>query len=146
MTVLEATGILFKWFNDKNSLNIERDFESLITKNVNEDSKAAFLCALSELVDLGIVKKTQIETKEGKSSTVKIFWVLSKPLYTYNQTVTISHELAYSMASFLNPIYEKLGADSKKINPLKIVESDFTNALILLNTSIEELDKRNQKN
>ena len=131
MTVLEATGHLYNWFQESTSFSLEKDFIKVIpiTEHPERD-RAAFLCALKEFEEGKVVSRSKVDDIE--------YWILEKPFDQYTQTVTVSPDLCLTLSAIVNNFCESVGNDSDLCDPTNVKEDDFKNLLYIANLLITE--------
>src|SRR3990167_554456 len=126
MTILDATNKLFEWFskNDVFRLTSMPDKKDdlnqvvLITENPESD-RAVFLAALDEIEKADIIRKKAVD--------FNVYWILTKPLSHYEQTVAISPHTAFYIAEIINKFCDILKDDNDRCNIMKISEKDIRN-------------------
>ena len=131
MTVSEATTLLFDWFAENDSFEIEEDFKKvvLVTDSPTRD-RAAFLSSLSSLEESGLVKHSKVN---GAS-----YWVLSKNFAAYEQTVTISSEAGSQIAKVINSFCEIYNIESERCDPTNLTDRDIQNLIFVCSKVLEE--------
>ena len=81
MTVLEASGELFNWFDKNDKFDLEEDISKLLKKPSKSD-KAAIKCALDEFEQMEVIRSTEISGEK--------IWVLKKDFGNFDQEVKLS--------------------------------------------------------
>jgi len=120
MTILETKLKLYDWFEKNHSFEIERDavkFLSIVEEP--EACRAAVLIALKEFVNIGFAK---VETWEDKE-----YYILEKPLDSYEQTVTLNSQTARYVSEMINTFCEVLDDRRDVCDPLGVREKDIQN-------------------
>ena len=133
MTILEASGHLYNWFRENDSFSIEKDFIKVITITEEPDrDKVAFTCALKKMEEMGMIK-------EGFSpDDHKQYWVLNKSFLTYEQSVTVSPDLAITISDIINKFCENMGNSMDVCDPANIEEKDIKNLIYICNILVSE--------
>ena len=132
MTILDASNKLLEWFvkNDTFCLtsipNGKDDFNKivLITERPDVD-RAAFLAALDEIEKIGVIKKKSVDYNN--------YWILVKPLDSYEQTVTISGTTASIVAQIINQFCDVFKDDVDRCDAGRICEKDVKNLTNIIN-------------
>ena len=104
MTILEATGHLYNWYTEHDTFCIDKDFLSLITitEHPNQD-KATVLCGLKKMKEMGLV------SDEWSPDNHRQYWVLNKSLASFEQSVTVSPDLALTISNIINSFFNCRG-------------------------------------
>ena len=131
MTVLEASGKLFAWFKENDTFEMESDFKQAVLVSLEEaKDRAAFLLALVDLQEMGMVKACEMEGKK--------YWVLLKAFGAYEQSVKISPPIAEMIATVVNGYCEVIELDSEKCDPCDLQENDIKNLLFITNECLHK--------
>lgn len=137
MTLLEIRNNLFTYFKDNDTLILPDNFNKIITISENIEMDTAIIKeALKTFITAGLIK--EVDFSEGKKN--KNVYILDQSLYKYEQSVSISGEIAFYIAQILNDLKDK--NDPDKVNPLSINSSNIESLIIL----ITELLKQHNKN
>ena len=133
MTILEASGHLYKWFSENDSFSIEKDFMKIITitEEPNRD-KVAFECALRGLEDLKMIKG-EVSPDDGLK-----YWILNKSFLAYDQNVSICPELALTISDIINKFCETTDNTKDLCDPSSIEEKDLKNLIYIANILISD--------
>lgn len=133
MTILEASGHLYNWFAENDSFSMEKDFIKIITitEEPNRD-KATFECALKELEGMKM-----IQGEFSPDDHLK-YWILNKSFLAYEQSVTVSPELAITISDIINKFCEVTSNNIDICDPAKIEEKDLQNLIYIANILISE--------
>lgn len=129
MTVLEASGELFDWFNQNDKFDLEEDISKLLKKPSKSD-KAAVKCALEEFEQMEVVKSTEISGEK--------IWVLKKSFSAFDQEVKLSPTSCHSISQIVNAFREVLGVKEEESNPTSISPEDIDSLLLICNLLINE--------
>ena len=129
MTVLQASGELFDWFNQNDKFDLEEDISKLLKKPSKSD-KAAVKCALEEFEQMEVVKTTEISGEK--------IWVLKKNFSSFDQEIKLSPTSCHSISQIINAFREVLGATEEEANPNSISPEDIDNLLLICNLLINE--------
>ena len=131
MTVLDSFEKLNEYFSQKPSFTFEDNFREVIA--ISE--RASLTCALKELEDSGVLKSTEVDNKK--------YWILFKPLESFDQQIEISYLLAAGISSVINNVCDIVGNSSDKSDPKQITERDLQNLLVIASKASEENLKEN---
>lgn len=124
MTVIDASCKIYEWFSANDSFT-ENDFIKILPiSETPEADRACVLAGLDEFEKMNIVKKINFKNNN--------YWVLSKSLSSFDQTISITSNTAMVMSQLLNQYCEITGAESEKCDPKNITEKDLKNILFLL--------------
>lgn len=122
MTLSDIKVELYRFFQTNDQLILPDDkLKVLIISETPELHYAALFEALKTYEDSGLVKR--VEFKDGKNS--KTGFILDKPIQSYQQTITISGDLAWYI--------------SKVLNQLNTAGNNVSNPLLISNLEIEAL-------
>jgi hypothetical protein len=135
MTILDAVNKLLNFYNQKDIFTFEEDFQNtiFISEDPNLD-KIVFILALEDLEKNDMVKSY----KQGK----KTFYVLKKPLISYDQNIVLSGVTATLISKVINDFCDKIKDKRDYCDPKSISEKDIRNLTFL--ASIADV-KNNQK-
>lgn len=133
MTILEASGHLYNWFRDNDSFCLEEDFMKIITITEEPDrDRATFLCALKKLEGMNMI------SNEFSPLNHKQYWVLQKAFLTYEQSVSVSPDLAITISDIINKYCETTGNTVDVCDPTEIKEQDLKNLIYVANILVSE--------
>ncbi len=133
MTSLEASIELYKWFSENDSFCLEEDFKKVITITENlERDKASLLSALEDFVKNEMISR--VEIKDTK------YWILRKSFASFNQSVSISPDLAMGMSLILNKFHENMEAEIQQCDPSSLGEKDIKNLFGITNFLIQKIN------
>tara|TARA_Y100000310_G_C20525116_1_gene735600 strand:- start:383 stop:814 length:432 start_codon:yes stop_codon:yes gene_type:complete len=134
MTILEASGILYQWFSENDSFSMKDDFIKLIpiTETPNRD-KASVLAALSDLEEALLLKSCVYEENR--------YWTLKKSFSSFEQSVSISPEVALTISIMVNKFCELMDNESEQCDPVNLQERDIKSLLYLANFFVSQQDK-----
>jgi hypothetical protein len=136
MTVLDSFEKLNEYFSQKPSFTFEDNFREVIAISEDEPlERASLTCALKELEDSGVLKSTEVDNKK--------YWILFKPLESFDQQIEISYLLAAGISSVINNVCDIVGNSSDKSDPKQITERDLQNLLVIASKASEENLKEN---
>ena len=126
MTVVDATNMLFDWYSENDSFELEKDFMRIIpVTDTPEEDRSAFLCALDGFEQNMFVKS--VEYKGARR------WILAKPYESYEQTVTVGPDTCQGVALIINSMCDTIGQDTDRCEVTNIVEKDIRNLVGLTN-------------
>lgn len=126
MTIFSAQSVLVKWFSQHDTLTLTKsdknkdDFSKIVTLSENPpQDRAAILLALEDFIQLGWLKRIE-DDKES-------YYVLVKPLSSFNQTVELDTVTAANIANLVNDL-----APTYKICDLTKIDNYDLDALVAL--------------
>ena len=134
MTVLEAGAKLYQWFSENDSFSMEEDFIKIVmvTDHPSRD-RAALNLALQDLKSLEIVRDSEVDEKT--------YWVLKRSFTSYEQSLTISADVAITISLMINKFCEIVDNSTEECDALNLKESDLKNLLYITNLFMnKELD------
>ena len=138
MTVLEAQGKLLDYFIENSLFNFKKHYKMLetITDNDDFENRSIIRFALEDLVKSGVLYYS------GNSLGEKEFWVLSKPLAAFSQNIELSGNTILGLARLVNNYCAKTNELQMIVNPLNIKDTDIQKVLIMLDNSLNFIDKK----
>ena len=130
MTVLDATILLYGWFEENTSFKLESDFKKInpISESPEED-KAAIECGLREMLECKFIDHHND------------YWILNRPIHSIEQSVTLSAPTALQIANVINTFCTVSNIKQNECNPSQISEKDLNNLLFICHTLSGEDDK-----
>ena len=133
MTVLEASIRLYEWFLENDSFSDSgKDFIKLMEiSDTPDEDKAAYYCALNELVDQKMV--ALYERNEHQK-----IWVLQRDLQQCDQEVKINYLTAMQLSAVINTFCDIMNNKQNKCNPAQITEEDLRSLIFINQTLAEE--------
>ena len=132
MTVLEASGELFNWFDKNDKFDLEEDISKLLKKPSKSD-KAAVKFALDEFEQMEVIRSTEISGEK--------IWVLKKDFGNFDQEVKLSPKSCHSISQLINAYRDILGVEEEQCDPASISSSDIDNLLLICYQLINEISK-----
>ena len=132
MTVLEASGELFNWFDKNDKFDLEEDISKLLKKPSKSD-KAAVKCALDEFEQMEVIRSTEISGEK--------IWVLKKDFCNFDQEVKLSPKSCHSISQLINAYRDIVGVEEEQCDPTSISSSDIDNLLLICYQLINEISK-----
>ena len=132
MTVLEASGELFNWFDKNDKFDLEEVISNLLKKPSKSD-KAAVKCALDEFEQMEVIRSTEISGEK--------IWVLKKDFGNFDQEVKLSPKSCHSISQLINAYRDILGIEEEQCDPTSISSSDIDNLLLICYQLINEISK-----
>ena len=132
MTVLEASGELFNWFDKNDKFDLEEDISKLLKKPSKSD-KAAVKCALDEFEQMEVIRSTEISGEK--------IWVLKKDFGNFDKEVKLSPKSCHSISQLINAYRDILGVEEEQCDPASISSSDIDNLLLICYQLINEISK-----
>ncbi len=126
MTVIDARGSLFSWFESNDSFCLERDCSKLILIHDGEDGekKACVLAALSEFIDADLLSKSEYGDIE--------FFFLKRPFASMDQTVSLNAVVAASVSEEVNNFCQLINDERDFCDPTSIRERDVGNLINII--------------
>ncbi len=133
MTILEASGYLYKWFQENDSFSIDKDFKKIImiTEEPNRD-RVAFELALNQLDEMGMIKG------EFSGQDHLKYWVLNKSFLSYEQNLSISPDLALTISDIINKFCENTNNTKDLCDPANLEQKDIENLIYICNILISD--------
>jgi len=120
MNILDATTELFKFYAVHDCFEMGKNFHDVILiSEYPERHKAALLGALKNLEDSGIIRSQKFEDKE--------YHILTKPLASWDQTITIGGETAANVALEINDMCDQLQDERDYCDHTTVGEKDIAN-------------------
>ena len=126
MTILDATTHLFEWFKTHDCFEEQNIKDIILVSDTPERDKAAFLCALSDLVENQVLGVTEVGERR--------IWVVKKALEAYDQPVDIPYHLALEIANCLNRMCEVIQDHSDQCDPRAVTTKDIMNLAFVCKT------------
>ena len=134
MTVYEATNRLFEWFQNKDSIELEEDFNSIVLISENKERELACIeLALESLEKAELIKPKELNGKK--------YWILNKPWSQYESTVVINSRIAAGIAEVINEFCEIINDDTDLCDATDIKEKDIGNLLFMYRQAKQMLGK-----
>jgi len=106
--------------------------EAVLVSLEEDKDQAAFLLALSDLQEMGMIKLCEMKDKK--------YWVLLKAFDAYEQSVKISPPVAEMISNIVNGYCSILEIQSEKCDPCDVQESDIKNLLFISNEALRRED------
>ena len=136
MTVVDATNMLFDWYSENDSFELEKDFMRIIpVTDTPEEDRSAFLCALDGFEQNAFVKS--VEYKGARR------WILAKSYASYEQTIAIGPDTCQGVALIINTMCDTIGQDTDRCEVTNIVEKDIRNLVGLTNYMTNQQGEEN---
>lgn len=124
MTVLEMSHEVYGWFKNHDSFEMERDFKQIVLISIDEvEDKSLLLASLDGLEKAGLLKLQALKTKK--------YWFLTKPLATFEQTVSLNGELIREIALIINDFCDKIEDKTDLCDPLNVSPKDIRNLVLI---------------
>ena len=140
MTLLEIKNLIFKFYTENDTLVLPEGFNKVILISEFPEMELAIMKeCLKSFSELGLVKIVDFEDDKKK----KTAYVLEKPLKNYEQSVTLSGEIASYIAQILNDM--KDNDDQNVVNPLSITQENIESMIILITQLLKEYKKNQEK-
>ena len=141
MRSIEITNKLFDWFNNHDTFNLDRDSKSLLTLSENEnEDRARILNSLQLLESADLISKQSFKDKKEDI----IYWVLTKSLVNYSQTININSDTALAIASIINRA-SSLSNMQDNCEAHRISESEIQKLLVISDELMNQLELLRQK-
>ena len=133
MNIVDATNELFKFYAKNDCFEIGKNFHDVIIISEHpERHKAALLGALEHLEESGIVKSQKFKDKE--------YYILSKPLAAWDQTLIIGGETAANIAIEINEVCDQLNDERDYCDLTAIQEKDILNLVHIIRLHKQKID------
>lgn len=123
MTILEAQNLLYQYFETHDFFSKDSLKKILSISEDPQEEEAAIFAALDNFEKSELLKK--VEHKNV------IYYILIKPFAAYNQTISISSNLAKDIALLVNKYCDKIGNSAEKVDAHSITEMDIKKLLII---------------
>ena len=148
MTIFDACGKLFEWFQTHNTFELDANFKDffMISEDADKD-KAILTAALNDLCKMEVIVQQEIH---GKT-----FFILRKPLESMDKDVKIPHTLAMQMGETINRFCDKIEDQRDACEWSSITEKDLVNLVNIIhyyytledgaNESLEEEEGATEK-
>ena len=131
---MEASQKLWEYFSTKPSFLLEENFKEIIPISENEDSdKAGILAALEDMEKVEVVKIQEYNDKK--------YYILKRPIESYDQTVTITYQTAYMIGTVVNEFCEKIKDHTDACDLANLTEKDLRNVALVANHNAEYAEK-----
>lgn len=141
MTVRESLGDLWGHFSKNHSFEMSSDFKKVCLISENEEAdKACVLIALEDLEKSDILKSKIVHEKR--------YFILNKPLSSFEQTVAMKAHIADLVAKKINSFCKMINDDTDLCDPASINENDLKNLVYIINwyeNQLEKVDKPDKK-
>ena len=125
MTILEVSLKLYEWFEDNDSFDLDKNFKNifLISEDVDLD-KATLIGSLKKLESQGVISGTRINEKT--------LFVLTKPLASIDQQVSIDYSTAIKVATVINNFCDEINDHKDVADPAEIRTKDILHLALIL--------------
>ena len=137
MTLLDAKNYLFKYLEDNHTFDPSKDCDSAFLKSEvislnGEIDKGLMEKAAQEFTDAKLVIPIEVREKsESGKLYEKTVYVLCKPLFSYEQTVTLSASTISALATVVNTEAQRLKMSDCLVDPLSLSERDIKNVIVI---------------
>ncbi len=140
MTIIEASGVLFVWFKENDSFCPEDDFKKLDfgELQVSDDlmrEMAAIQASVTDMCTHEVLSYSIIAEKN--------FYILRKPLDTYDQTLEIDYHTANLVAQTLNKLCGRLDGFAENADPMELKVKDIRNLAGIVGALMPDGDSSN---
>ena len=137
MTIIEASGVLFDWFRGNDAFCPEEDFGKLNfgETKVSDDMKremAAIQASLAEMCTHEVLSFSTIAEKN--------FYILKKPLDSYDQTLEVDYHTANLVSQTLNKLCGRLDGFAENADPMELKVKDIRNLAGIVGALMPEID------
>ena len=135
MTVIDATILLYGWFEKESSFKMESCFSRInpITEYPEED-KAALECALREME-----KHEFLCCHEG-------IWVLRRAVDSIEQAITVNSHTALQISILINTFCDVIGDSRNQSDPQNLTEADINSLVFICHTLTAEKMEEEKNN
>ena len=138
MTVLDATHKLFDYFSDKHTYCASKNFKDLVPISENlELEMATVRLALQDMEKNEIIRCTAIDDEE--------FYILNRPLESFEQSVSISFPTAIMISQAMNEFCNTIEDYTDIVDTGNVTEKDIRNLVILNQHHKAEMTKLMQE-
>ena len=144
MNILDSTLLLYEWFQEHDSFNIDEDFIKIqAVTDEPERNRASFLCALKSLEKFEVIQSSSL--KWGEMKEEKEYWTLNKPIASLPQNLELDSVLAGAIATTINSFSKKIERPDIYCDPLNITSDNIRDLCFMagMTTSDEEKDVDN---
>jgi len=125
MTVQEASNELFVWFENNDGFEINRDVKKIVPIfESEEETVITFKIALEKLEEMQLLASKDYGDKK--------YYILEKPMDSFQQNVELGPWTAKFMAQELNDFCDLLEDESDKCSVSAIVEKDIRNLVHII--------------
>jgi len=136
MTVIEASGLLFEWYGNHDCICLEENAQELfadLDEVVSERHHAAVISSLTDMCTHEVVSYCIIGEKT--------YYVLKKPLGSYDQSLEIDFPTANLIASTLNNLSGRLDGFAENADPMSLKVKDLRNLAGLIGAIMPDDDE-----
>lgn len=120
MNITDARGLVLKFYEKNNSINVDDDYKKIMFLSGDEDrDKAAITLALEGLKAVNIISSIVIKDK--------LFWVLQRPLISLNQTIELSYTTADFISGVINEHCDITEDEGNRADVANLREKDIAN-------------------
>ena len=134
MTVLEATHVLFSWFREHDSFEVDKNFKDLVP--ITEDKEKDEVCIVAALEKL-----QESELVVQKEAGERKIWLLGRPLESFEQNIEIGGDLAAQIAGCINGFCDQIGDNTDYVDPSMIQQKDIRNLVLLYSANMANEDQ-----
>ena len=140
MNILDSTLLLYDWFQENDSFNMDEDFIKIkaITDEPERD-RASFLCALKSLEKYEVVQSSLV--KWGKTEEEKEYWVLNKPIASLPQNIELDSVLAGAIATTINTFSKKIERPDIYCDPLNVTGDNIRDLCFMAGLMSDDHEK-----
>lgn len=136
MTVLDAGLKLYTWFQENESVVLDRDFQKIVLISTNEEEDyACFTAALKDLEGQGMVSRETHKDTE--------YWILKQPFSSFEQSVKINSHLAKQIAEEINNFCDQIQDHTDRCDVSALTERDIGNIVFMYQTAKNSLYGKN---
>ena len=124
MTILEASNKLFEFFSKNHTYCTSKNFHDLVLISDEKELEIATVeLALREMEKNELVSIAELDGEK--------YYILARPLESFEQSVQLSYPIAYMVASTLNEFCELINDYTDVAEVGNITEKDIRNLVIL---------------
>lgn len=124
MTISEGCSKMFAWFSENEKFDLSKDYKSLLIVSDDEDlEKEVIRLALTKMEQIKIITKASLQKRD--------IWVLDKPLNSFEQSVSISGNVASQISEVINRTCHAIDNYEDVCNPLDVNERDINNLIFI---------------
>ena len=140
MTIQDIRVKFFRWFEENNSFEINRDYLKFmpIVEDPSE-TRAAVIESLKDLEEYKLVRKCEGTDKGEKRD----YYVLVKSMASYEQSVSLGSPTATYVAATINNFCDFINDHRDVADPAEIKEKDIQNLVhIIAMLEKKEIDNK----
>lgn len=131
-TIIEVKHAVLVYFTQENTIDPDKHHELVKFECADIDLKKALIKeVLRQLATVDIVREVPVEV----NTYTKNIWVLTKPLGTYEKSLSISFETALAVSESLNKYFKAVGNTSQYTDMTDIKEHDLQKLALIVESA-----------